>query len=86
MTQFDAVGRFFMNSIVPADDVRLFVYLRFVSECRAPTIVEIARAFDASVRQIRNVLETLAEDHILVLDPDPREIQMAMPFSAGSTV
>lgn len=33
-------------------DVRLFVYRHFVSKCRAPTILEVAEAFDADRGQI----------------------------------
>jgi hypothetical protein len=74
-----------MRSTTSEVDVRLFVYRHFVSECRAPTVLEVAEAFDADHGQIREAFEVLEQGHVLVLHPDTREVMMAMPFSAVPT-
>jgi hypothetical protein len=67
------------------NDVRLFIYEHFVAECRAPTMLETAQPFGLDPDQIREVLDALAEKHVLVLHPGSHEIWMAMPFSAIPT-
>lgn len=67
------------------NDVRLFVYRHFVSECRAPTILEAAKSLGVGREQIDRAFNTLEKGHVLVLDPETGEIWMAMPFSAVPT-
>lgn len=66
-------------------NVRLFVYQHFVDRGRPPSIAEAAQAFQAGHDAVRAVYESLAQSHVLVLDPETREIAMAMPFSAAPT-
>jgi hypothetical protein len=74
-----------MRPIVSDNAVRLFVYRRFVSACRAPTIGETAEAFDADRERMLEIFESLEQGHVLVLEPDTRQVRMAMPFSAVPT-
>lgn len=74
-----------MCSALAENDIRLYVYRYFVSECRAPTIHKVAGAFDAAPEQVLGIFESLERGHVFVLDPDTREIRMAMPFSALPT-
>ena len=67
------------------NDVRKAVYRHFVDRCRAPAIEEVADTLGADVGSVRLAYENLAEDHVLVLQPDTRELRMAMPFSAIET-
>ncbi len=67
------------------NDVRLFVYRYFVEKCRAPKVVEVADALAVEPGYIKRAFESLETQHILVLDPDSREVWMAMPFSAVLT-
>ena len=67
------------------NDVRIAVYRHFVDSCRAPGIEEVADALGADVDQVLQAYEYLAEEHVLVLQPDTRKLRMAMPFSAIET-
>ncbi len=66
-------------------DLRLFVYRSFVEVGRAPSIAETAVECGASPDQVRAGFRTLAEGHLLVIDPATDEVWMAMPFSAVPT-
>ncbi len=66
-------------------DVRIAVYRHFVSENKAPGASEIAEALNLATEQISQSFARLANEHVLVLDPDSKEIRMAMPFSAIPT-
>jgi hypothetical protein len=74
-----------VSSVVSENDVRLFVYRRFVSACRAPTIAETAEAFGMDRERMLEIFEGLEQGHVFVLEPDTRQIRMAMPFSAVPT-
>jgi len=67
------------------NDVRLAVYQYFVGQCRAPGVQEVASALGADPAKVRQAFESLAENHVLALQPDTRELLMAMPFSAVET-
>ena len=67
------------------DQVRLFVYRRFVESGEAPSIAEIATAFGVDRDDARQALRSLAEAHALVLHPDTDEVRRALPFSAVPT-
>jgi hypothetical protein len=67
------------------NDVRLFVYRHFVSEGKAPTSLEVANGLDIAPQKARQAFVSLAEQHVLVLEPGTGEIRMAMPFSAVPT-
>ena len=65
--------------------VRLFIYRFIAIEARIPTIAEIRHGLGEELEKVEKTLESLAEQHILVLEPNSRQIWMAMPFSARST-
>jgi hypothetical protein len=66
--------------------VRLHVYRQFADTGRAPTPVELARAFDVTPGQAEAVLKSLAtESDALVLLPGSAYVWMAEPFSAVPT-
>ena len=67
------------------NDVRMAVYRHFVEQCRAPAIEEVADALGTDAGQILQAYEKLAEEHVIVLQQDMRELRMAMPFSAIET-
>lgn len=65
--------------------VRLFVYRFIALEARVPTVAEIRYGLGVELGAVKEALESLAEQHVLVLEPTTRQIWMAMPFSARST-
>ncbi|HEV8651392.1 MAG TPA: organomercurial lyase [Actinomycetes bacterium] len=66
--------------------VRLQVYRHFADTGRAPTPVELARAFDLTPSHAERVLEELAtKADALVLLPGSSYVWMAEPFSAVPT-
>jgi hypothetical protein len=67
------------------NDVRMTVYRHFVDNCHAPGIEEVADALGADNGQVLQAYENLAEEHVIVLQPDRRKLRMAMPFSAIET-
>jgi hypothetical protein len=73
------------NDLRFQNEVRVYVYEHFVSQCRAPTIAEVADALAVSTECVHVAFESLADRHVLVLHPDTREVWMAMPFSAVHT-
>ena len=66
-------------------DVRLAVYRHFVSARRAPGAHELAEALGSEMDLIHQSIARLADEHVLVIDPESLEIRMAMPFSATPT-
>jgi hypothetical protein len=71
---------------IPSDnEVRLAVYRHFVDNGRAPSSADLAQSLQTGASEIRRSFERLSDAHILVLDPDTRELRMAMPFSAVPT-
>ena len=62
------------------NEVRIYIYEHFVSQCRAPTIVEVADALAMTTDRIQAAFESLADRHVLVLHPDSHRVWMAMPF------
>ena len=66
-------------------DVRLAVYRHFVSANRAPGAHELAKVLNSEVDLIYQSFARLADEHVLVIDPESLEIRMAMPFSATPT-
>ena len=67
------------------NDVRMAVYRHFVDHCRAPSFEEISDALGADAGQVLQAFKNLAEEHVLVLKQNNRELRMAMPFSAIET-
>jgi hypothetical protein len=67
------------------NNVRLEVYNLFVSAGRAPTVDEVAEALAMDRGTAFEAFEALGRGHVLVLQPDTREVWMAMPFSALPT-
>jgi ribonuclease HI len=65
--------------------VRLHVYQRFVETARAPDVAAIAEAVDATPKDVRAALRTLADGHAIVLAPATHAVWMAHPFSAVPT-
>lgn len=74
-----------MGAVLSENEVRLFVYGRIVESGRAPSLEETAEAFCVDKKDALRAFESLAREHILVLQPESREILMAMPFSAVPT-
>ena len=69
-----------------AGGIRLHVYRHFAQTGRAPSPVEIARAFDLTPSQAERILQQLAgQADALVLLPGSAYIWMAEPFSAVPT-
>jgi hypothetical protein len=66
-------------------EVRRVVYDRCLRAGRPPAAEEAAAALDCSTAEARAAFERLAQAHVLVLQPDNREILMAAPFSAVPT-
>jgi len=64
--------------------VRRTIYERFVAG-DVPRLAEVADALRLPVEAVRAHYEQLSDAHVLVLDPDSREVWMAMPFSARPT-
>ena len=67
------------------NEARMYVYRHFVAEGRAPSIAEVAVGLGVGTEQVRSAFEALAQGHVLVLQPETREVWMAMPFSAVRT-
>jgi hypothetical protein len=66
-------------------DVRLALFGLFAELGRAPTRAEVADRAAATVDDVRASYERLHEGHVIVLDPDTRDVWMANPFSAVAT-
>jgi Alkylmercury lyase len=66
-------------------DVRAAVYRHFLDTGGAPSPEDLAVGLHASVDTVRSALQTLADDHALVLLPDGESIRMAHPFSGVAT-
>ena len=64
--------------------VRSAVYARFASG-DVPSASDVAADLAMDVDAVIESYERLAAAHVLVLDPDSREVWMAMPFSAVPT-
>jgi hypothetical protein len=65
--------------------VRAFVYERFASTTRPPTVDETAEHYGLSVNQAATLYDELHRRHALFLEPDTTRIRMANPFSAVPT-
>ena len=74
-----------MAELAPGDlAVRSAVYARFAAG-DVPSAVAVAADLAMDVDAVIECYERLAAAHVLVLDPDSREVWMAMPFSAVPT-
>jgi hypothetical protein len=62
--------------------VRIALYTRLSATGEAPTLAELAARLGSSAPEIQSSYERLAEQHVLVLDPETRALRMAPPFSA----
>ena len=65
--------------------VRLHVYQRFVETARAPDVAAVAKAVDATPKDVIAALRKLADGHAIVLAPATHDVWMAHPFSAVPT-
>ena len=61
------------------------MYRHFVDTGRAPLSEKVALLLEQPPESVRVAFERLAAAHVLVLDPETREVWMAMPFSAVAT-
>lgn len=64
--------------------VRSAVYARFATG-DVPSASDVATDIAMDVDEVIECYERLAAVHVLVLDPDSRQVWMAMPFSAVPT-
>ena len=64
--------------------VRMAVYASF-STGRVPRRADVAAETSIAIDEVALSYERLAAAHVLVLQPDTREVWMAMPFSAVPT-
>ena len=62
-------------------DVRLHIYHQIVATGVAPTADETADALACPLEDMRHAYRSLADGHVLVLQPKYLSIWMAMPFS-----
>ena len=67
------------------NSVRHAIYRHFISEKKAPAVRDIADVLNSNAERIRLAFESLAGEHVLVLDPETGKLLMAMPFSAVPT-
>jgi hypothetical protein len=65
--------------------VRAAVYAAFRDTTRPPAPDDVASALGAPRETVVTALRALANEHILVLDPDGETIWMAHPFSGATT-
>jgi hypothetical protein len=65
--------------------VRQQVYDHIVAQEEPPSADQVAAAVGCLPEDVRAAYRRLAEDHVLVLDPDSGAIRMAMPFSGVPT-
>ncbi len=65
--------------------VRQAVYDGVVARTVPPSSGELAAGLGVARSAVRQALERLADGRVLVLQPESREILMAMPFSAVPT-
>ena len=65
--------------------VRIQLYYNWVEKGSAPTTRELADILFSTPAGIKESFARLAEQKILVLNPDDGEIWMAMPFSGVKT-
>ena len=63
--------------------LRDLVYATFASQGRAPSPAELARRTGATLTQVQENLQTLADAHALVLSTDGDAIRMAHPFTSA---
>ena len=74
-----------MTQEMDQDQVRLFVYRRFVETGGPPSIADVAESFGVNHDDARRSLRSLADAHALILHADTDEVRMALPFSAVPT-
>jgi hypothetical protein len=65
--------------------VRVALFDLFVELERAPAPEEVAARTSVAIAAVRASYERLHEGHVIVLDPDSRDVWMANPFSAVPT-
>jgi hypothetical protein len=65
--------------------VRLAIYQTAARDGHVPTFEEVADARGMDARRVAEAYRTLAESHVIVLEPGSLTIWSAPPFSAGHT-
>ena len=65
--------------------VRLHIYRYIIDNGHAPSVDEIAAAFDMLVDDTQEALHRLERRHQIVLEPGTDDIRMAIPLSAIPT-
>ncbi|MEV0758686.1 alkylmercury lyase family protein [Nocardia sp. NPDC050435] len=63
--------------------VRDLVYQTFAAQGRAPSLAELAGRTQSTIDSIHQILDDLAHEHALVLNPDRDAVRMAHPFTAA---
>ncbi len=72
------------TSTAPEPEIRAFVYDTCRTRGLPPSIADTAANLDRSPAEVQAAFRRLAEDHVLVLQPNG-EVLMANPFSAVPT-
>ena len=67
------------------NSVRLAIYETFVSSGRCPTVADVASHLGIPEDESKAAFLRLAQAHVLVLQPESREVLMANPLSAVPT-
>jgi Alkylmercury lyase len=67
------------------NEVRLHLYREFVERGRPPTAAQTAEALGISEREAGSAYRSLAEGHVIVLEPGTLDVWMANPLSARET-
>ena len=65
--------------------VRLHIYNTIVATSQPPSVADTAVALDLTKAEVEASYRRLADNHVIVLQPDRLDIWMAMPFSAVPT-
>jgi hypothetical protein len=65
--------------------VRLHIYNTLAATSQPPGVTDTASALSASFAAVEASYHRLADNHVIVLQPDRSDVWMAMPFSAVPT-
>jgi DNA-binding transcriptional MocR family regulator len=68
-----------------SQQVRLAIYQMTVTGGRVPSFEELAAARGLQTDQVRSAYRTLADTHVIVLEPGSMDVWSAPPFSAVPT-
>jgi DNA-binding transcriptional MocR family regulator len=68
-----------------ANRVRLSIYRRFIEAGAPPPAAETAETLDIPLDQVERAYRTLADEHVIVLEPGTVDVWLANPLSARPT-